>query len=233
MRASPQTKGVHVRPIAPVRTVRGRARPHELRLERFAKGDFRKALSQLVSTPAFQQGRVAHTKSVCIMAHYAKTIKLEAHLSPKELKNRYRKVHDRVLSSHYQILWLIGSGKSTTEVMEVTGYSRGWIQQLARRCNALGEEALGDRRLRNPGARDRALLSAQQREQSSERRSTSPRPTGDVELQEGRRVDRVPNRQEAKQQEQEGLGVPKEDEPKLPGSQAPSRIRRRTRAGGL
>jgi hypothetical protein len=110
------------------------------------------------------------------MRHYAKTIKLEAHLSPKELKNRYRKAHDRVLSSHYQILWLIGSGKSTTEVMEVTEYSMGWIQQLARRYNAFGEEALGDRRLRNPGARDRALLSAQQREQRSERRSMSPRP---------------------------------------------------------
>jgi hypothetical protein len=60
-----------------------------------------------------------------MMAHYAKTIKLEAHLSSKELENRYRKAHDRVLRSHYQILWLIGSGKSTTEVMEVTGYSRG------------------------------------------------------------------------------------------------------------
>jgi hypothetical protein len=26
------------------------------------------------------------------------------------------------LRSHYQILWLISEGKSTTEVMEVTGY---------------------------------------------------------------------------------------------------------------
>ena len=28
---------------------------------------------------------------------------------------------------------LISEGKMTREVMEVTGYSRGWIQQLARR----------------------------------------------------------------------------------------------------
>ena len=62
-----------------------------------------------------------------------KTIKLETHLSSKELEIRYRKARDRVLRSYYQILWLISSGKSTTEVMEVTGYSRGWIQQLARR----------------------------------------------------------------------------------------------------
>jgi hypothetical protein len=43
----------------------------------------------------------------------------------EELENRYRKARDPVLRSHYQILWLIGEGKSTTEVMEVTGYSRG------------------------------------------------------------------------------------------------------------
>jgi DNA-binding CsgD family transcriptional regulator len=35
--------------------------------------------------------------------------------------------------SHYQILWLISEGKTTRQVMELTGYSRGWIQQLARR----------------------------------------------------------------------------------------------------
>src|SRR5918993_1640067 len=97
-----------------------------------------------------------------------KTIKLEAHLSSKELENRYRKARDRVLQSHYQIVWLISSGKSTSQVMEVTGYSRGWIQQLARRYNAFGAEALGDRRHRNPGARDRALLSADQREELKE-----------------------------------------------------------------
>lgn len=65
-----------------------------------------------------------------------KTIKLEAHLSQKELENRYRKARDPVLRSHYQILWLIGEGKTTTQVMEVTGYSRSWIQLLARRYNA-------------------------------------------------------------------------------------------------
>ncbi len=64
-----------------------------------------------------------------------KTIKLEPHLSSEELENRYRKAHDPVERSHYQILWLISEGKTTRQVMEVTGYSRGWIQQLARRYN--------------------------------------------------------------------------------------------------
>ena len=41
-----------------------------------------------------------------------KTIKLEPHLNSKELENRYRKAQDPVLRSHYQILWLIGEGKT-------------------------------------------------------------------------------------------------------------------------
>ncbi|MCA1729254.1 MAG: winged helix-turn-helix domain-containing protein [Actinobacteria bacterium] len=97
-----------------------------------------------------------------------KTIKLEPHLDSKELENRYRKARDPVVRSHYQIVWLISEGKNTGEVMEVTGYSRGWIQQLARRYNTDGPEALGDRRHRNPGAGERALLTAEQREELTE-----------------------------------------------------------------
>ena len=91
-----------------------------------------------------------------------KKIKLEAHLRTEELENRYRKAKDPVLRSHYQILWLISEGKSTTEVMEVSGYERGWIQQPDRRYNLDGPEVLGDGRHRNPGARRRALLDASQ-----------------------------------------------------------------------
>ena len=94
-----------------------------------------------------------------------KKIKLEPYLGSEEVERRYRKAQDPVLRSHYQILWLIGSGKSTTEVMEVTGYSRGWIQQLARRYNSDGPETLGDRRHQNPGAKERALLTADQQEE--------------------------------------------------------------------
>jgi transposase len=98
-----------------------------------------------------------------------KTIKLEPHLNSNELENRYRKARDPVLRSHYQILWLISEGKTTREVMEVTGYSsRGWIQQLARRYNSGGAEALGDRRHQNPGAKERALLTEDQQEELRE-----------------------------------------------------------------
>ncbi len=84
------------------------------------------------------------------------------------MENRYREAKDPVERSHYQILWLICQGKTTRRVMEATGYSRGWIQRLARRYNAYGPEALGDRRHQNPGARERALLSAEQQQELAE-----------------------------------------------------------------
>ena len=93
------------------------------------------------------------------------------------MENRYHKAHDPVLRSHFQILWLIGEGKTTAEVMEATGYSRGWIQQLARRYNASGPEALGDRPHLNPGAKERALLSAEQHHELQEA-LTKPPPDG-------------------------------------------------------
>jgi len=103
-----------------------------------------------------------------------KTITLEPHLTKEELEDRYRSARDSVERSHYQIVWLISEGKTTRQVMEATGYSRGWIQQLARRYNVDGPEALGDRRHQNPGARERALLSAEQREELAEALKESP-----------------------------------------------------------
>ena len=106
-----------------------------------------------------------------------KTIRIVPHLGSEELENRHRKARDPVLRSHYQILWLISEGKTTRQVMEATGYSRGWIQQLARRYNAYGPDALGDRRHQNPGARDRALLTTDQQEELREA-LTKPPPDG-------------------------------------------------------
>ena len=94
-----------------------------------------------------------------------KTIKLRPHLSTDELQSRYRGAKDPVERAHCQIVWLIARGKTTTEVMEATGYTRGWIQKLSRRYNEGGAAALGDRRHHNPGAADRALLNRDQREE--------------------------------------------------------------------
>ena len=103
-----------------------------------------------------------------------KRIKLEPHLPPEELEERYRKAKDPVARSHYQILWLIAMGKTTSEVMEATGYCRDWIQKIARRYNSQGPEALGDRRHDNPGAKQRALLTEEHQHQLSEALAEPP-----------------------------------------------------------
>ncbi len=74
------------------------------------------------------------------------------------MEHRYRKAKDPVERSHHQIVWLLSEGRTTREVCEVTGYSPGWVRQIARRYNERGVEGLGDRRHQNPGAKERALL---------------------------------------------------------------------------
>lgn len=83
---------------------------------------------------------------------------MSPHASTEELERRYRKARDPVERSHLQIVWLLSEGRTTEEVRRVTGYSPGWVRQIARRYNERGVDALGDRRHQNPGAKERALL---------------------------------------------------------------------------
>ncbi len=106
-----------------------------------------------------------------------KRIQLQEHLSTGELERRYRGSRDPVERSHYQIIWLLSTGRSTSEVMEVTGYGRRWVQELARRYNQHGAEGLGDRRHHNPGGAERVLLVPQLREELGEA-LLSPPPDG-------------------------------------------------------
>jgi transposase len=87
-----------------------------------------------------------------------KRLELSPHASTEELERRYRKARDPVERSHLQIVWLLSEGRTTEEVRRVTGYSPGWVRQIARRYNERGVDALGDRRHQNPGAKERALL---------------------------------------------------------------------------
>lgn len=80
-----------------------------------------------------------------------KLLTLESHLSIEELKQRYRNSCDRVERSHYQIIWLLASGKTVLEVSKITSYSTKWIYKLASRYNQLGESGLSDRRHHNQG----------------------------------------------------------------------------------
>ncbi len=80
-----------------------------------------------------------------------KSLILKLYLSSEELKQRYRNSSDPVERSHYQIIWLLASGKTVPEVSSITGYSTKWIYQLASRYNQSGAQGLSDRRHQNQG----------------------------------------------------------------------------------
>jgi hypothetical protein len=80
-----------------------------------------------------------------------KRIAIANHLSAEELLVRYRQATQPIERSHYQIMWLLATGKTPLEVAQVTGYTRIWIYQLVKRYNSDGQKALGDKRQLNPG----------------------------------------------------------------------------------
>lgn len=79
------------------------------------------------------------------------------------MEGLYRKATDPVLRSHLLMVWRISVGDSMRKVAEVVGYSERWVREIARRYEAEGVEGLGDRRHRNPGAKERALLDEESR----------------------------------------------------------------------
>lgn len=89
-----------------------------------------------------------------------KRIQIAPHLSAEELYQRYRQASNPIERSHYQIIWLLASGKPTEEVASITGYSRNWIYELVWGYNRLGVQSLGDKRKQNRGAKP--LLDEQQ-----------------------------------------------------------------------
>src|SRR3712207_6070537 len=71
------------------------------------------------------------------------------HLPVEELEARYRAARDVTEARHLQAIWLLAQGRTFLEVAEVLAFVPRWVEQLAARYNALGPEALGDRRWRN------------------------------------------------------------------------------------
>ena len=80
-----------------------------------------------------------------------KQIAIANDLSPEELLVAYRQTTEATQRRHYQIIWLLATGKTPQEVAQVTGYTRIWIYQLIKRYNQRSASGLGDRRHQNPG----------------------------------------------------------------------------------
>lgn len=80
-----------------------------------------------------------------------KLVTIENHLTVEQLEQRYRYARQVTEKIHYQIVWLLATGRTCLEVSQVTGYSRNWIYRLVRRYNTQGVKGLGDQRKRNIG----------------------------------------------------------------------------------
>jgi transposase len=93
----------------------------------------------------------------------ARRTKLEPHLTAEELKERYRTATDRAVRAHFQALWLIWQGRTQEQVGEIVGFSQRWVQEIVKRYNAGGPEAMRDRRHEHPGV-PRTLSPAGERE---------------------------------------------------------------------
>ena len=91
------------------------------------------------------------------------------------------------------------------------------------------------RRSSSPKPRGERKGAAKRRAKGRTPRSANEAPArrGDVELAQGRRVDRAEGRQGAFEQEAKGMGVPKEARPQPQGPEAPPRRGRRARARGF
>ena len=72
-------------------------------------------------------------------------------ISTQELLAGYRHAKNIILKSHYQVVWLLSTGKISKQVAEITAYSQTWIYQLINRYNQKGERGLGDLRASNRG----------------------------------------------------------------------------------
>ena len=72
------------------------------------------------------------------------------HLSVTELEARYRAARDVTEARHFQAIRLLAQvlaqGRTVLEAAEVLAFAPRWVTQPAARYNALGPEALGDRR---------------------------------------------------------------------------------------
>jgi len=71
------------------------------------------------------------------------------HLSVEALEERYEACTDVTSSRHFQTIWLLAKGHSTSQVAAMTSFGQRWIEQLLERYNAEGPDALGDLRRAN------------------------------------------------------------------------------------
>ena len=89
---------------------------------------------------------------------------LATHLSVADLEQRYRAAREPHERTWWQILWLLARGLTATAIADSTGYTRGWIGQIAKRYNTEGPEGMVNRQ-RTTSWRAPRMLSAELQEE--------------------------------------------------------------------
>jgi transposase len=81
-----------------------------------------------------------------------KRMRLAPHDTTAQLFARYKAAPDAATARRWQLLWLIGTGKTRDEAAALVGLSSRWATEIVRRYNRAGEAGLADGRHTNPGA---------------------------------------------------------------------------------
>ena len=89
---------------------------------------------------------------------------LAAHLSAEDVERRYRSAKGAVERTWWPIVWLVSQGQTGAAIARSTGFSCGWVCQVVKRSNALGPDAMTDRRRTHSRRQPRALTAEQQAE---------------------------------------------------------------------
>jgi transposase len=124
--------------------------------------------------------------------------KLQPHLTAEEVKERYRTATDRAERTHFHVLWLISQGESQARTARLVGISDRWVQEIVKRYNEGGVEAMRDRRHDHPGpgrvldaAGEQVLLAALQERPSDGGLWTSQKVAAWIGRHTGQRVSTV------------------------------------------
>jgi transposase len=82
-------------------------------------------------------------------------ILIKEHLSREELLQLYHSCPDPIEKVHIQLISSLLDGTTATILAKITGYSKQWIGNLAKRYNEFKIEGIKDKRHNNPGSKSK------------------------------------------------------------------------------
>ena len=89
-------------------------------------------------------------------------LQLLPHLTPDELRRRYRACHDAKEARRWHALWLVSQGYSPPHAAAIVGLQPSWVRRIIHCYNQAGPDAVADGHCRHPGGRRCRLTPAQQ-----------------------------------------------------------------------